>query len=203
MDGLVKKALKNRDIIIGALLLLVGFAALSAFTWAWWALFLGGILAWAVVFKQSSFIAFSLPKHIWVILLGFIGYMAWSLAVGSLAISLGFSWAANPLSGHLASIIFKIPFMLMGEELLGIGILETARNKGLSLMKSTLFSALIFGLLHSIVYWDGSIISTLLHVLLLQGVARLIFNVVYLKTGGSIWGSWGSHLLVDLVGLAF
>ncbi|OJG34124.1 hypothetical protein RV00_GL000936 [Enterococcus devriesei] len=122
--------------------------------------------------------------------------------VGFLALKIGLSWTSNPAAGHLGSIILKIPFMLMGEELLGIGVLETARNKGLSLTASTFLSALIFGLIHSFVYWDGSLFSTLLHVLLLQGVARLIFNYVYLKTDRSIWGSWISHVLVDLVGLA-
>lgn len=50
-------------------------------------------------------------------------------------------------------------------------------------------------------YWDGSLFSTLLHVLLLQGVARIIFNFIYLKTGNSIWGSWVAHMLVDIIAL--
>lgn len=57
--------------------------------------------------------------------------------------------------------------------------------------------------MHTFSYWDGSIVSTIAHVLLLQGVARLIFNYVYLKTGRSIWGSWFTHVLVDLIALSF
>lgn len=193
--------IKTGNILLGALFLCGGFTLLSLFPWAWWGLFAGGLVAWAIVFKKDSLFAFTLPKHIWMILLGFLGYMALSISVGYLALSFGLPWAVNPVAGHLGNMILKIPFMLMGEELLGIGILETARNKGLSLTSSTFLSALIFGMMHIFVYWDGSLVSTLLHVLLLQGVARLIFNYVYLKTNRSIWGSWISHLLVDFVSL--
>ncbi|MFC0276805.1 type II CAAX prenyl endopeptidase Rce1 family protein [Enterococcus devriesei] len=202
MNTLEKVDIKSSNILLGALFLGIGFVMLSLFARGWWALFVGGIAAWAIIFKKDSLSAFHFPKHLWVILLGFFAYAILGAVVGFLALKIGLSWTSNPAAGHLGSIILKIPFMLMGEELLGIGVLETARNKGLSLTASTFLSALIFGLIHSFVYWDGSLFSTLLHVLLLQGVARLIFNYVYLKTDRSIWGSWISHVLVDLVGLA-
>lgn len=202
MNTLEEMDIKNNDILLGTLFLGIGFVILSLFTWGWWALFVGGVAAWAIVFKKDSLSAFRYPKHVWVILLGFVAYAILGALVGFLALKIGLPWASNPAAGHLGSIILKIPFMLMGEELLGIGILETARNKGLSLTASTFLSALIFGLIHSFVYWDGSLFSTLLHVLLLQGAARLIFNYVYIKTDKSIWGSWISHVLVDLVSLA-
>ncbi|MBR3320349.1 MAG: CPBP family intramembrane metalloprotease, partial [Exiguobacterium sp.] len=88
------------------------------------------------------------------------------------------------------------------EELLGIGILEGAKSKGLSTLLSSLLSAVVFALLHVPAYWDGSLFSTLLHVLLLQGFARLLLNYVYLKTGRSIWGSWVTHLIIDLIALS-
>lgn len=202
MNTLEETKIKGSSIILGALFLVIGFTLLSVVSWAWWGLFAGGLAAWAVVFKKNSLSAFTFPKHLWVILLGFIAYMVLSMSVGYLAVSLGFPWKANAAAGHLSSIFLKVPFMLMGEELLGIGILETARNKGGSLTASTFLSALIFGLMHTFVYWDGSIVSTLLHVLLLQGAARLIFNYVYLKTDRSILGSWLSHVLVDFVSLS-
>lgn len=203
MNRLESKPLQTRNIVLGALFLCIGFTLLSLFTWAWWALLLGSIAAWLIVFKKDLFTIFTFPKHPWIILVGFVGYLILGIVVGTLANFLGFSWAGNPIANQLGSMLLKILFMLMGEELLGIGILETARNKGLSLISSSLLSALIFGLMHSFVYWDGSIFSTLLHVLLLQGVARLIFNSVYLKTNRSIWGSWLSHVLVDIVTLIF
>lgn len=186
---------------VGAVALAGGFWLLSTFSWAWWALFIGGLIAWAVVFQGHAREAFSMPKKLWVIPIGIVVYLLFGLVVGNLAVKFGLNWSANPAAGHLGLLIFKIPFMLMGEELLGIGILEAARNKGASLTTSTLLSALIFGLMHVFVYWDGSWFSTLLHVLLLQGVARLIFNYVYLLMGKSIWGSWLTHVGVDLLAL--
>ncbi len=202
MNTLENISISKRNIVIGGFFLVTGFCLLSVFTWAWWGLFLGGIISWLLVFRGDSLSAFSLPKKIWAIPLGVIIYFLLGTVIGLLSKQLGFSWSANPASGHLASLFLKIPFMLMGEELLGIGILETAKNKGVSLFYSTLLSALIFGLMHVFVYWDGSVFSTLLHVLLLQGVARLIFNYIYLITGKSVWGSWATHVLVDIIALS-
>ncbi|WP_375164123.1 CPBP family glutamic-type intramembrane protease [Lactococcus cremoris] len=39
---------------------------------------------------------------------------------------------------------------------------------------------------------------TIIQILLVQGVARLIFNYAYLKTS-SIWTSYAVHLVFDLV----
>lgn len=193
----------NNRLFYGAIFLVLGFISLTTISWAWSGLFIGGLLAWYISFGKDSFKVCKLPKKIWVIPLGVIAYFVLGIVIGLIAKLLGFHWAANPASGHLGSIIFMIPFMLMGEELLGIGILEGARSRGASMISSTLLSALIFGLMHIFSYWDGSLISTVLHVLLLQGVARLIFNYIYLRTGRSIWGSWIAHCLVDIIALSF
>lgn len=193
----------TRGILIGALLLLAGFLVLTLFDWAWWGLFVGGMIAWIVTFKQDGKQALSFPRKIWITPLGAVLYLVTSIAIGLVMSALGFEWAANPASGNLGLIIWMLPFMLMGEELLGIGILEAARSKGMSMMTSSLLSAFIFGVIHIPSYWDGSFVSTLLHVLMLQGVARLIFNYVYIKTGRSIWGSWITHMLVDIISLSF
>lgn len=202
MNSLESIPISFQRLMLGSLSLMSGFWFLTVFSWAWWALLIGGGLAWLVVFQQTTWSAFRRPHRLWTIPLGAIGYLLVSLAVGLLAKQLGFNWSANPESGHLAILIFKLPLMLMGEELLGIGILEVARNQGRSLLASTLISALIFGLMHAVVYWDGDIISTFIHVIVLQGMARLIFNGIYLATGKSLWGSWSCHLLVDLVALS-
>ncbi|OAN10511.1 CPBP family intramembrane glutamic endopeptidase [Exiguobacterium undae] len=192
----------NSGLLIGAILLLIGFGALVQWESAWSALFVCGLIAWAVAFKKDSLQVLSFPKKIWMIPLSVILYFVVGLLIGVLSGMAGMEWAANPVSGHLGQIIFIMPFMLMGEELLGIGILEGARSKGLSMWTSTLLSAVVFGLMHIPSYWDGSFVSTLLHVLLLQGVARVIFNYLYIKTGRSIWGSWIAHVIVDLIALS-
>lgn len=202
MNQLEKVTITRRELIIGGLLLIAGFALLSLYPWAWWTLFAGGVLAWTIVFKRTALSVFNAPKKLWLIPIGVFGYLLLGIVETMIAQKFGLSWTSNPLSGHLLRIIFKLPFMLMGEELLGIGILEAARNKGASWLTSNLLSALIFGLMHVFVYWDGSLFSTLLHVLIMQSVGRLIFNYIYLKTGTSIWGSWITHVLVDLIALS-
>ncbi|MFD1902027.1 CPBP family intramembrane glutamic endopeptidase [Enterococcus termitis] len=192
----------NSRLFGGALLLLLGFYGLMSFSWAWWGLFIGGALAWILAFGSSSKQAFKAPRKLWLIPAAVISYFVIGILIGLLSQALGFNWVANPASGNLGAIIFMIPFMLMGEELLGIGVLEGGLSKGLSLTASTLVSAVVFGLLHIPAYWDGSFFSTLLHVLLLQSVARLILNLVYLKSGRSIWASWIAHLLIDLIALS-
>ena len=192
----------NVKLLLGALFLLIGFIMLNYFDWAWWGLFIGGIIAWAITFKQDSKQALSLPHKWWAIFLGVLIYFVYSFVVFNIITRLGFEWAANPQAGNLSGIILILPFMLFGEELLGVGILEGARSKGLSFLSSSLISAVVFALLHVPSYWDGSMVSTLLHVLLLQGVARLILNYVYIKTGRSIWGSWVTHILIDVIALS-
>lgn len=201
MENVKSFKIEGWRLIVGALVLAGGFGLLSTFAWAWWALFIAGLIAWVVVFQGNAREAFSVPKKLWVIPLGIIVYLLYGIVVGTIATKLGLIWPANPATGHLGLLIFKIPFMLMGEELLGVGILEATHSKGASLTTSTLLSALIFGLMHVFVYWDGSLFSTVLHVLLLQGAARLIFNYVYLVMGKSIWGSWLTHVGVDLLAL--
>lgn len=202
METLENKTISNQKLLIGAAALIVGFAALSLSAAAWWGLFVGGAFAWWIVFGRTSKAAFTMPKKIWIIPIGVALYFVYGVVAGLLLTRLGFAPAANPATGHLGSLLFKIPFMLLGEELMGIGVLEAARSKGLSLTASTFLSAALFGLMHVFVYWDGSLLSTLLHVLLIQGVARLIFNYIYLISDKSILGSFLCHMLVDYIALA-
>lgn len=191
----------NLRIILGFIILIIGFYLLISFSWAWWGLFASSILAWKVTFGPDSKIIIKKPEKIWIIPLGVICYFIISMLMGLIAMAFGFKWVGSPATGHLFSLAVKIPFMLMGEELLGIGVLEACKSKGLSIRISSLISALIFGLLHLSVYWDGSLFSSVLHVLLLQGIARLIFNHVYERMGRSIWGSWITHCIVDFLAL--
>lgn len=184
-------------LMIGFACLAIGFGVLMTVDWGSLALLVGGIAAWAIAFGRQSKLAFGRPHKLWLVIAAVAAYFVIGLVIDSLATLSGLHWASNPAVGHLGSLFIILPFMLMGEELLGIGILEGARSKGLSMVASSLLSALIFALMHVPTYWDHSLFSTLLHVFLLQGAARLIFNYVYLKTGRSIWGSWITHVVVD------
>ena len=192
----------NIGLLIGFACLAIGFWVLVSFSWGSLALLVGGIVAWAIAFKGQSKIVLGRPYKLWWAIIAVIAYFAVGIIVDTLAGLSGLHWVENPAVGHLGSLFVILPFMLMGEELLGIGILEAARSKGLSIATSSILSAIIFSLMHVPTYWDHSLVSTLLHVFLLQGVARLIFNYVYFKTGRSIWGSWITHLIVDYAALS-
>lgn len=200
MDNITHRP-NGRQLVGGALVLSCGFVALIAYSWAWWALCVAGFFAWMIVFREDGRQAFKFPRKIWLIFIGVVAYFAISICLLKLSKLVGLEWADNPVTGQLRSFIFKLPIMMMGEEFLGIGILEASESKGFSLVSSTLLSAVVFGLLHMFVYWDGSVFSTIAHVLLLQGVSRLIFNYIYIQTGRSIWGSWATHMLVDIIAL--
>lgn len=183
-----------------AILMVIGYCSLMLFEWAWWGMLASGILAWLIAFNPSGKAAFGRPRHLWLIPLGVILYFGVSVLVGTWASAVGLKWAGNPTSSQpMGPVLLQLPFMLMGEELLGIGVLEGARAQGWSWLPSTLLSGVIFGMMHFLDYWDGSVFSTVLHVLLLQGVARLILNRIYLHGGQSIWSSWIAHVLIDLV----
>ncbi|WP_430610383.1 CPBP family glutamic-type intramembrane protease [Enterococcus sp. DIV0876] len=108
----------------------------------------------------------------------------------------------NPLSGHIPWL--QLPFMLLGEELLSFYILLISAslliNTKHSLLWSNLISALVFALLHVFTYWNGNIFLTLFHVLLLQGLSRLILNTVGLRTN-AVWIPWTIHILFDIISL--
>ncbi|HJE16132.1 MAG TPA: CPBP family intramembrane metalloprotease, partial [Enterococcus casseliflavus] len=44
---------------------------------------------------------------------------------------------------------------------------------------------------------NGNVFHTLVHILFIQGVARLLFNQAAIKSN-SILTSWGTHVLFDL-----
>ena len=57
----------NLQVLSGAVVLSLGFTALIMYSWAWWALCLGGLLGWIIVFKRDGLKPFKLPKRIWII----------------------------------------------------------------------------------------------------------------------------------------
>ncbi|EUJ33696.1 hypothetical protein MFLO_00570 [Listeria floridensis FSL S10-1187] len=127
-----------------------------------------------------------------------IANIIWSFGVGILEQAVYGSATSNPATGQFY-IFFFLPFMLLGEELFSISILEWLR-KWIPDWTAILISALVFGLVHFWTYSNGDIIQTLLHILLIQGVARIWLNFAYLKSG-SIWVSLAVHIAFDLLSL--
>lgn len=193
--------------IIGLLLLFVGFYIMSSidlhigyvqeFT-----LLIFSIVGVAVIFGNQALIWFSKPqgRYIKIAIACLIINTVWSMLGGTI-VALIFGNSGNQANAVFGDyiMIFFVPFMIMGEELFSIGILETLRTKwGLSTIISTLVTSVIFGLIHFNTYNGGNVLRTIIQILLVQGVARLIFNYAYLKTS-SIWTSYAVHLVFDLV----
>lgn len=109
------------------------------------------------------------------------------------------------LSGNSAieasqlSLLLILPFMILGEELFSIYFLSIFSSK-FNVPIASLLSAVIFGLIHYSTYNNGNILHTLVHILLIQGVARLFFNQAAIKSN-SIITSWTIHLLFDIVAI--
>ncbi|MFK4895736.1 CPBP family intramembrane glutamic endopeptidase [Lactococcus petauri] len=160
------------------------------------------LLAAALIFKNSALEWFRKPegKYLKIIILCFFANVIWSFIGGAL-VQIIFGLAGNhgnEAIGNLALLPF-VPFMLMGEELFSITLLETFRKKfAWPTWISTLLTAFIFGMVHFQTYFGGDVLRTIVQILLVQGAARLIFNYAYLKTK-SIWTSWIVHLIFDIV----
>lgn len=193
--------------IVGLILLFLGFYLMSnvnlhigyAQEFTLLVFSIAGVL---IIFGKHVLTWFAKPqgKFLKVALACLVINAIWSMLGGAL-VNVIFGDAgshANPAFGDF-SLIFFIPFMLMGEELFSIGILETLRTKwGISTLVSTLITGAIFGLIHFNSYYGGDILRTIVQILMVQGVARLILNYAYLKTR-SIWTSYAVHLIFDLI----
>lgn len=158
-------------------------------------------IAVAIIFGRQALTWFSKPQGKYIrIIIGCIVFNAvWSMLAGGVVQAIfgeGGTQGNSAVGNYL--LLFFVPFMLMGEELFSIGILETLRTKwGLSTLASTLLTAVIFGLIHFNTYNGGNVVRTLVHILVVQGVGRLVLNYAYLKTR-SIWASYAVHLIFDL-----
>lgn len=117
----------------------------------------------------------------------------------SLVLQYGLKWDlhGNPVNeGFHWLTLLVIPIMLFGEELFSIFFLAIFSSK-CTLSVASILSAIIFGLVHYSTYDNGNVFHTLVHILFIQGVARLLFNQAAIKSN-SILTSWGTHVLFDL-----
>lgn len=164
-------------------------------------LFVASILAYYIIFGMDGLDSlFIKPERpILNTVRPFVSNWIWSIAMGMiLTVGLGFHLKSNGATGDLSVLPF-VPMMIMGEELFSITILNTMRIH-FPTWVSSLITAVVFGLVHFSTYYNGNIIQALIQVLMIQGVARLIFNQSYLASD-SLWTSFTAHLAFDLVGL--
>ncbi|WP_343343090.1 hypothetical protein [Terrisporobacter petrolearius] len=117
---------------------------------------------------------------------------------------LHFNLQSNPGSKNLAQTFISLPFVLLFEEIISIFILvvianfiyKKTKNLFLSQTIGVVSSCICFGLLHYSTYYNGSILTTLIHIIFVQGLARLFFNLSALKSN-SIIVPWIIHVLFD------
>lgn len=110
----------------------------------------------------------------------------------------------NPGSEHLVETLISLPFVLLFEEIISIFILLVIANfifkktKNLVLSQTTgvILSSICFGLLHYSTYFNGSLVNTLIHILLVQGLVRIFLNLAALKSN-SIIVPWIIHVVFD------
>lgn len=204
--------------IIGALILALGFyVATNEITpilnlLAPYSLMITGFVAFFIAFGLPGIKdLFSKPSDPKGNIKNFFKYFILTAVLGiSASIFLQFvlklNLTANPASGHLFSLIAKIPFMLLGEELISFYILlvvanlvykKTGNQKSAELF-GIILSSVIFGLLHYSTYFNGNPFTTLIHILLIQGSARIAFNLSGLKSN-SIIMPLIIHITYDLV----
>lgn len=168
------------------------------------ALLLTSILGGLLILGRERFVyIIKMPKKgsaKWIIG-GYFAYMITSALMGYLTMTIGWAGQANPVIADLRPETFiLIPIMLMGEEIVSIVITEDLSDI-LGFWKATIVAGIIFALMHYTTYDSGHIVKTLIHILTFQGVARVIMNIVYYKTGRSIWGSWMTHMMIDIITL--
>lgn len=195
--------IKGIEKLLGYSAMTLGFVWLS-FGWGGvlssFGLFIGCLIGTPLILgKEGTIKLFKKPTHLFRWAFGmYLVDTIWGLGIGITLKYSGVIMKGNDVEDHLGWLFYLfIPFMLMAEEMLSLTLLEDLAKK-MPLWLASLFSALLFGLLHFWTYNNGYLGFTLIHILALQGVARLWLNIAYFKGGHSIWTSWLSHMLIDL-----
>lgn len=115
-----------------------------------------------------------------------------------------FNLQSNPGSKNLTQTLMSLPFVLLFEEIISIFILlvianfiyKKTKNLFLSQTIGVVLSCICFGLLHYSTYYNGNMSTTLIHIIFVQGLARVFFNLSALKSN-SIIVPWIIHVLFD------
>ncbi|MBM6648494.1 CPBP family intramembrane glutamic endopeptidase [Bacillus sp. RIT 809] len=114
--------------------------------------------------------------------------------------SLIFSYIFEPATKNsvagvisISMILYRVPFMLMGEELLCTNIIIALQKLGLKFGTASLICSVLFALWHIPAY--GFVPMQLLITII---PVRLALNYIW-KNSKSIWISWICHLIFDII----
>ncbi|EJQ94992.1 CPBP family intramembrane glutamic endopeptidase [Bacillus cereus] len=160
---------------------------------ALWNVALCGIIGYYFLGKISldQFKHFKFKTLLWGVPLTII------VGMGS---SLIFSYIFEPATKNsvagvisISMILYRVPFMLMGEELLCTNIIIALQKLGLKFGTASLICSVLFALWHIPSY--GFVPMQLLITII---PARLALNYIW-KNSKSIWVSWICHLIFDII----
>lgn len=122
-----------------------------------------------------------------------------TIIVGT-ASSLIFSYIFEPATKNsvaevisISMILFRVPFMLMGEELICTNIIIALQKLGLKFGTASLICSVLFALWHIPAY--GFVPMQLLITII---PVRLALNYIW-KNSKSIWVSWICHFIFDCI----
>lgn len=160
---------------------------------ALWNLVLCGIIGYYFLGKISleQFKHFNFKTLLWGLPLTIIVGMASNLI---------FSYIFEPATKNsvaevisISMILFRVPFMLMGEELICTNIIIALQKLGLKFGTASLICSLLFALWHIPAY--GFVPMQLLLTII---PIRLALNYIW-KNSKSIWVSWICHFIFDCI----
>lgn len=130
----------------------------------------------------------------------FVGYIIYAVVVGEFVDMMGHTSAVTPeYLGISVEALISLVFSMMGEELIKFIplmlfmriVYKYTQNRKLSVIVSTIFILIFFGMLH---YDPG--VTPLISVLLIQGLGSIFELYGYIKTK-NIFVPYMSHLLTD------
>lgn len=139
---------------------------------------------------------------IWFVISFVIAFISGLLLTKVLKIPL----AANPGHKNVWKTIQILPLQLFFEEGISFFILivcanllfKVTKNWKVATIIGSIISAIVFGLLHYSTYYYVSPFDTIMHILLVQGVARIGFNEGGLRSN-SMWIPYLIHVTYDFV----
>ncbi|TFJ77647.1 CPBP family intramembrane glutamic endopeptidase [Carnobacterium maltaromaticum] len=207
MDKILQRDLPLVKIFLSFLLIVLSFLAFSSglgnswFSYFW--LVFGGSLAFFISFGKNTVNLFDKPVHkpVKVYFKILIITFSYSMIIGLIEQYI-FGKGSISSNASIAHVPWEFPFMILGEELVSLYIFLALWNKLKNLKYgywiATVSSGLIFGLAHIPTYMAQSLPIAILHVMILMGVNRIIFNISYSKTK-SIWVPFLIHISFDTI----
>ncbi|PGM96652.1 CPBP family intramembrane glutamic endopeptidase [Bacillus cereus] len=159
-----------------------------------WNLVLCGIIGYYFLGKISleQFKHFKIKTLLWGLPLAIIVGMGSNAIYGYIFEPPTTNSVAQVIS--VSMILFRVPFMLMGEELICTNTIIALQKLGLKFGTASIICSVLFALWHIPAY--GFVPMQLLITIV---PVRLLLNYIW-KNSKSVWVSWICHLAFDIIG---